>query len=129
MNAFGAAGNGQVIMSGGTAGWLQTWGNGHLTFSGGVINSTLAAFDSSSITIIGSNFAVDGSPVDYGKYIASDFVGGEGVLTGILNNGALLNNSFYISTGASITLVPEPTTILLFGFGLTMAARKQRTVI
>lgn len=111
---FAAAGNAQIIMSGGTVGGnLQAWGNGQIILSGGAVMGNLSAYDSSHITICGSNFEIDGSPVDFGEYFSTDFIGGSGVLTCTLDSGALLNNSFYISTNASIFLVPEPASLLL----------------
>jgi hypothetical protein len=123
---FSASGNAQIIMSGGTVvGDLQAWGwdNSQVTMSGGSVSGALQAFDGGHITIVGSNFAVDGSPVGFGQYFASDF--GGGVLTGTLDSGALLNNSFYISTDASITLIPEPATLLLLGLGAVIIRRKR----
>ena len=99
--------------------------NSQVTMSGGVVSGALQAFDGGHITIVGSSFAVDGSPVGFGQYFASDFVGGNGVLTGTLDSGALLNNSFYISTDASITLVPEPATLFLLTFGGLALRRKK----
>jgi hypothetical protein len=123
---FAASGNALIIMSGGTVGGqLQTWGNGQVILSGGVVMSNLSAFDSGQITIVGSNFAIDGIPVDFGQYFASDFAGGQGILTGMLFSGDLLNNSFYISTDASITLIPEPASLLLLSLGSLLAIQKK----
>jgi hypothetical protein len=49
-----------------------------------------------------------------------------GTLTGILANGDILNNTFsLIHTGADITFIPEPGTILLLGLGGLGVLRKR----
>jgi hypothetical protein len=80
--------------------------------------------DNSQLTIAGTNFAIDGFAVDYGTYTASDYT--SGLLTGILANGDLMSNDFGIANDARITLVPEPTTLILIGIGILCLRRKNR---
>ena len=125
----------KVNMSGGSIGsGLLTWDNSQSVISGGLITSDLNTFndsevfiyggtieyglniqDNSQVTISGTNFAINGFPVDYGTYTASDYT--SGILTGILANGGPINNDFGIANNASITLIPEPSTLLLLGLG------------
>ena len=59
------------------------------------------------LTIVGSDFTINGTPVPYGEY---DTMGQEwvhGTLTGTLANGDLLDNEFYIY-GDSKIILSEP---------------------
>ncbi len=94
-------------------------GIGSITISGGSIGTLSCDGDGGSvagiITIIGSNFAINGISVGYGEYSKSNF--SSGILTGTLANGDVLNTYFTISGNAAITLVPEPTMFLILGLG------------
>lgn len=70
--------------------------NGALTFEG------LNIEDSSSATIYGTNFNINGRPVQSGTYTDSS-----GVLTGILIGGDAINIPFKIYAGGSLILSPE----------------------
>ena len=86
-----------------------------VSISGGSI-SNLSARYQSTITIYGTNFNYD-----YGAI--SDIFG---TLQGTLANGDAINADFYrYATTASIVLVPEPATLLLFGLGSLMVRRKR----
>ena len=81
------------------------------------------------LTIVGSNFAVDGNPVPYGDLVA----GSSGTLTGTLASGDSLNNEFLhgvnfeIHVNSIIRLVPEPSTALLLASGVAgLAVRGRR---
>jgi hypothetical protein len=78
----------------------------------------LIAEDNSSVNIYGWDFALDGQPVDYGELVSS------GVLTGILSSSELINTRVYITQNAKITLVPEPTTLLLLALGAVILRGK-----
>jgi len=139
----------QVNMSGGSIGsGLLTWDNSQSVITGGLIASDIYAFgdsyieiygsmiedilnvrDNSLVEIYGSNFAVDGIPVGYGPITEgtiNELGMLTGTLTGTLDSGELINNSFNIDPDASIYLVPEPATLLLFGLG-TWFLRRNRT--
>ena len=119
----------QLTMSGGTVGYLFSDG-GQTTMSGGRLSETLGIrLDTGAELIIeGSNFAIDGTLFGFGE-ITSILGGGYTLepyrrITGTLSNGDVLNTQFQIGRNASITLVPEPCTLLLLGLGAVMLRRK-----
>jgi len=96
--------------------------------SGGTIGSEIRMMTNAELIIKGFNFAIDGKPVGFDKI--TSILGGDCLnesyrtLTGTLANGDIINNQFRIGNYASITLVPEPATLLLFGLGAVMFRRK-----
>jgi hypothetical protein len=99
-----------------------------VTISGGSINGDIFAGNSSgshnsTVTIEGSDFYINGSPVTYGTYTAFDYASGH--IAGTIGAGSL-DNTFYIYDDASIVLVPEPTTLLLLGLGALALFRRKR---
>jgi len=118
-------GSSEVTISGGEINlFVEAWDNSRVTISGGTIGGRIAAVRDGLITLVGSNFAVNGTPVAYGDF-ASDYAT-SGTLMGILANGDVLNNSFsLIQPGADITFIPEPGTILLLGLGGLAVLRKR----
>ena len=118
----------QVAISGGTVPRLNAYETSQVTISGGTILNEMKAGttpgDESMITIIGSNFSVDGTPVDYGEL--TTIFGGYWYdeplrhLTGTLASGDALDNDFYISGNSKIVLapVPVPGAVLLGAIGL-----------
>jgi len=119
-------GSSEVTISGGEINlFVEAWDNSHVTISGGTIGGRIAAVRDGLITLVGSNFAVNGTPVGYGDF-AGDYAT-SGTLSGILANGDTLNNSFsLVHPGADITFIPEPGTILLLGLGGLTLVRKRR---
>ena len=60
------------------------------------------------------------------NYDLGEIITSTGTLTGILANGDAISNDFYISTNASIVLMPEPTALLLVGLGVVIMRRRKR---
>lgn len=116
-----------LIMTGGQVNYLND-GVGSMTISGGAVDILDVDGDggiaSGLVTINGYNFAINGNPVSFGQYFKSDFASGN--LTGTLANGDALDTQFYINYSASITLVPEPTTICLLAIGSLALIRKKK---
>jgi hypothetical protein len=88
---------------------------------GGSFANRLRATENSIMTIYGSDFNIDGIPISYGQITVPT-----GILTGILASGESINNDFYIYDDATIVLVPEPATVLLFGLGSLALLKKRR---
>ena len=113
-----------VTVSGGTIGdYLASYSNSIITVSGGSIGAGLVARNNSTLTIIGSGFNFD-----YGDYIDGSVLDLQ-FLTGSLADGTALNNQVWIYDAATVTLqqvIPEPSTGLLFLFGLTPLSHRRR---
>lgn len=113
--------NSRIDISDGIFNYVRSDGYGQLNISGGIFNNELKATQDSIMTIYGTDFAVDGISVGYGPITTAS-----GVLTGTLANGDLINSNFYIVENADIILIPEPTTVLLLGFGgISLILRKR----
>lgn len=120
----------QVVISGGFIAYdLNAIYESQVSVYGGIIGDEILTRDYSQITIYGSDFAVDGIPVGYGLITTGtvdEFGTLSGTLTGILDNGDLINNTFYIEDDANIFLVPEPTTMVLLSLGIFFLNKKKR---
>lgn len=126
----------EIVITGGIINqYLESWGNASVIVSGGRIgsiilagykntNSTWPDYDTATLTLVGSNFEINGIHVANGRYYMDDYSSGH--LKGMLQNGDLLDNDFQIWDGASIILIPEPTTVSLFALaGLLLRKRKR----
>jgi hypothetical protein len=144
-----ARGGSHVNVSGGSLSNLYTYDNSVVEISGGSISSspyfmgasyttwsagTITGFlhveSEAILTIRGTGFAVDGAPVGFGEL--SSILGTGGFeparrLTGVLQNGQVINNDFYLyHTSSKIVLTPEPATFLLLGLGGFLLSKRRR---
>jgi len=111
-NNLNAVSNSQIIVKGGS-------------IAGNIYAGSDSYSHNSVITFLGSDFAIDGVPVDFGQYFVGDYIGGH--ITGVLANGDLLDNDFFIYDKASIELViPEPATFVFLGLGGVALLRKKK---
>lgn len=127
LNAYG----GKVKITDGSVESLNTYGGGRVTMSGGIIDGKISLWtNDAELVIDGSDFAVNGTPIGFGEL--TSILGGDStneplrLLTGTLANGDPINNQFQIGHSASILLIPEPTTFLLFGIGGLLLQQKYR---
>lgn len=90
------------------------------TFTAGSVESAkdIYAIDNSTIKIYGSDF-------NYGFGPVSDI---SGIITGVLSDGTLFNNSFEQQYAGQIVLlqIPEPVSLALFGLGGLAVLRNRR---
>ena len=118
-----------TILSGAEiSGGLFASDNSRITVFGGSINGELVAYGDSVLTLVGSDFAIDGVPVGIGEL--TSIMGGSWEsepwrqLTGILDSGELLDNDFKIGNSASIVLIPEPSLMILL-VGLVLRLKRK----
>lgn len=119
--------NSKIIFSGGiNQGGSSVNGNSEIIFSGGLVGNSHSVSNSSRMIFMGTDFAINGVSVGFGTFGTDGRDRISGHLTGTLANGDLLDTTIIISDNASMILVvPEPTTLLLFGMGgLLMRKRK-----
>lgn len=119
--------NGSANVSGGSYGQLASLMTGQIYMSNGSIGNIVAG-QSATITLVGSGFAIDGQPVDFGSITSihgNDYVY-ETVrhLTGTFLDGNTIDCDFRIGNGASIILTPEPATLLLLSLGALMLRKR-----
>ena len=91
-------------------------GDSTILLSGGTIASDIHAEENSTIVIDGTGFNHPYGLVES----QNDF------LTGVLRDGTPIGNPIHRHPGASLVLVPEPSTALLFGMGLIGLAAQRR---
>ena len=124
--------NSQVSISGGSImDGLNATDDSKVYISGGSIRYDIRigvySYDKSSLTIYGSDFAINGVSVSTGStfYAFEDGSQRNGTLTGTLVNGDPINNDFSIVGNSQLVLIPEPTTLLLFGLGGLMLRKRK----
>jgi len=113
-----------LTMSGGDNGYLFAYDSAKIIIIGGE-PGTLFIHDFSTVTIRGRDFAVDGTPVPYGKpeLVSLGYV----LLTGTLASGENLSTwIMQVDPTATLRLIPEPSTSLLLTLGLAGLAVRRR---
>ena len=70
--------------------------------------------------LVGIDFVIDGTSVGYGTLTSN-----QGYLNGTLQNGDPIDVYFEVGSNASITLIPEPATLLLLSLGAAIVKRKK----
>ena len=126
-----------VNISGGTVEIISAYNSSSENISGGVVNSLsvissgsayisggsvgeLGVLRTSSATFYGRNFNISG-----GLVLNGDRILGTGTLTGEWMNGAPWMTTITANDStATIRVIPEPATLLLFGLGAVMLRRK-----
>jgi len=119
-----ALGNSRVTVSGGDLnGGIEAYGHSEVTITGGTVWFDIRAWGDSRVFIFGTDFSVDGSPVDYGPILAAPV----GELAGTLSNGDPLSVVFVIQDNSSITLLPEPASVVLLAVSGFVITRRRIT--
>lgn len=110
--------NSIVSITGGSLGtYLWASDNSQIIIRGGWVGNRLDVYSNSRVLIYGTDFNLG-----FGKIAET-----AGRLTGTLESGELINLEFYCpDANASITLVPEPTTLLFLSLGAVLLRRKNR---
>lgn len=115
-----ALGSSQLFLSGGAYSGLSARESSFVELRGGTPD-VLGVLDTAVIEIVGSNFAIDGAARNHGAISETS-----GILTALLESGQSLSVSFNRDAGATILLVPEPSTAGLLGLGLVALAHRRR---
>ena len=103
-----ALNSGIFNMNGGTIGFLGANESSILNLRGGTITDSLGANSSAKINVFGYDLAKTNSGGTYGA----------GQVTGFWQNGSPFTiNLTFVEAYSHINLIPEPTTLLLFGAG------------
>lgn len=125
------SGNSQAAISGGTFYDCWAMGSSNVTISGATFSYLYSGFysgDDAVLEIIGEDFTLDGTPINYGQYYTGDFTSGN--LVGTLLSGDTLNSDIYIDENACVILspIPEPATFLLLSLGAMVLRRKHQAL-
>jgi len=118
IGGLGVRSSGTVDMFGGNVGLIEAWNYSTVNLHGGTISNYLLAYGDDSLTV-----NIYGYGFDY-DLLAGNYRGGQ--LTGFWVDDTPFNIDLYyddtpggpiIDTYSHITLIPEPTTILLLSLG------------
>lgn len=113
---IGSGDFGTLNMIGGTADIVGANYSGTLNLYGGIVNDSLGASGESTVNLYGYSFYYDPT--------AGSFDGGQ--LTGFwLDDTPFTIDLYGAGTYSHINLVPEPSTLLLFGLGILGLRRKR----
>ena len=128
--------NAAFTLNGGSVyGRIFAHDDSHVWIAGGTISisdgNLFFGYESSIVEFVGSEFAVDGTPVGYGEsltdYAACNGLFYTGELTGILADESSITGNFFIYNNADMIVVPEPATLsLLVVTGAMALARRRR---
>lgn len=103
---------------------LRVFGSAQVAYSGGSFDLGIIVGENGILTIEGTDFAVDGIPVDFSKVNISS-----GHITGMLDSGDILDTDFSILDSAQIYLMPEPSALLLLAAGVIFMRRNQAVIL
>jgi hypothetical protein len=125
-----AADYGVIDITGGYVSCAQAGSSyGRITISGGVtdygptVDRLVAGGLGGLITIVGNDFHTNGPWNGYCEITGPS----SGKLYGTLLNGVSIHSDYDVVGNSKIALVPEPATLLLFGFGVMMLRKKQQS--
>lgn len=118
----------QVTVSGGSiTGPLNVCDGSQVTVSGGTIGGDWAIL--STLTVVGSDFSIEGRPVGLGEYDTGGRDSVYGTLSGTLLGGETFTNEFSIHGDGKLVLIPEPATLALLAVGSLVLLRRRRRLV
>jgi len=145
-NGFNAYDDCTVNISGGVIGaYFEAYKDTEVNISGGVIGNYFRAGGNSEVNLIGTEFSIDGVPIDNlspGETLQIDLIelffnDREIVLAGTLADGnpfsfdvntrmENFSDFFNVESKLSVTLVPEPNSLVLLALGAGLAVLRRR---
>jgi len=127
--------NSSAIITSGTIRSIGTESSNNCVISGGIVLESIGASGNGLVTLIGSDFQVNGHNVGYGDRASTWATPGidpwghpwlTGTVMGILDSGDVINNSFMFYQNGDITFVPEPATFLIILTGSFIIRSRKR---